>query len=321
MLEAPSKTLSSSGQPPFTTTVSIPLFWRRHFSSTSVPALNSCWPGPWLGLPATSTILMGGAAKADAATSRIKRILYVGCWMLVAGCASRGVFDQHLTSNIQNLSFHAQQPSRVVVVDLAQNRIRQSQAGNAPAALGRLLGGRIVEVFVFGLEEAVVDFVEALTEDLLRRFDAFGDSVGAEQDTVLILVEELSRAAGLAAQLADAGAELDAHVRVAVHGLRDVGQILRVPHLQYDELSARIALDQAQASVLHFAGSGKIFAIERPFGVRVQFFVTLIEAVDRQEKGFRIGGAVGDWHLVCRGGLPHGVEARVVGLVQLAGSG
>src|SRR5437899_176553 len=135
MLDAPSKTFSSSGQPPFTTTVSIPLFWCRHFSSSSVPALNSCWPAPWLGLPATSTILVGEAAKAAAAASSIS------------------VFSQHLTSNrsqrnIQHLSFHAQQPRRVVVVDLAQNRIRQSQAGNAPAALRRLLGRRIVEVFV-----------------------------------------------------------------------------------------------------------------------------------------------------------------------------
>src|SRR5437773_11334737 len=121
MLDAASKTFSSSGQPPFTTSVSIPLFWRRHFSSSSVPALNSCWPAPWLGLPATSTILVGEAAKAAAADSRIS------------------VLNPHLTSNIQHLSFHAQQPRRVVVVDLAQTRLSQFQAGDAPPAREPLL--------------------------------------------------------------------------------------------------------------------------------------------------------------------------------------
>src|SRR5579885_2759260 len=67
---APSNTDSFSGQPPRTTTVSTPGFWRRHCSNNSVPALNSCCRGPWLGLPATSTIFAGGAPKAQPAASK-----------------------------------------------------------------------------------------------------------------------------------------------------------------------------------------------------------------------------------------------------------
>ena len=55
-----------SGQPPVTTTGSMPGTSARHFASSLQPALNSWSPGPWLGRPAIKTILAVSAAGADA---------------------------------------------------------------------------------------------------------------------------------------------------------------------------------------------------------------------------------------------------------------
>ena len=62
-VRAPSKTDSSRGQPPATTTGSTPGTSARHLASSLQPALNSWSPGPWLGRPATRTILAVSAAR------------------------------------------------------------------------------------------------------------------------------------------------------------------------------------------------------------------------------------------------------------------
>ena len=62
---APLKTHSSLGQPPVTSTGSTPgADSFRHLTSSFVPALNSCSPGPWLGVPAITTTLAASAASA-----------------------------------------------------------------------------------------------------------------------------------------------------------------------------------------------------------------------------------------------------------------
>src|ERR1700751_5197992 len=87
----------------------------------------------------------------------------------------------------------------IFVVDLTQNLIRQVDAIDAPSSLRRNPCGRIVEVFVFRFEKAVVDFVKLVVEDLLRKCVAVWSGVGGEQDAVLVLVEEFLRRKGLAA--------------------------------------------------------------------------------------------------------------------------
>src|SRR5436305_4674494 len=64
---APSKTDSSLGQPPVTTTGSTPGTCDRHLASSLQPALNSCAPALWLGRPAIRTILAGLADRCGAA--------------------------------------------------------------------------------------------------------------------------------------------------------------------------------------------------------------------------------------------------------------
>src|SRR5262249_35597008 len=66
-VRAPSKTDSSLGQPPVTTTGSIPGTCSRHLASSLQPALNSWSPWPWLGRPATRTTLDVSAAVAAVA--------------------------------------------------------------------------------------------------------------------------------------------------------------------------------------------------------------------------------------------------------------
>ena len=72
-VRAPSKTDSSSGQPPATKTGSTPGTSARHLASSLQPALNSWSPGPWLGRPATRTILAVSAAAADAESDQAAR--------------------------------------------------------------------------------------------------------------------------------------------------------------------------------------------------------------------------------------------------------
>src|SRR3954468_2485258 len=95
---APSKTDSSFGQPPVTTTGSTPGTCDRHLASSLVPALNSWSPGPWLGLPAIRTI-WASSARAPAATEAARarpiaiqpnRLVILGCLAKMGGGAMRG---------------------------------------------------------------------------------------------------------------------------------------------------------------------------------------------------------------------------------------
>ena len=125
---------------------------------------------------------------------------------------------------------HPQQALGVLVVDLLQDAFGQRNAVDAPAPLRRHRGGRVVEVLVVRLEEAVVDLVEQVVEDLLRGRVPLGgrDRVRAEEDPVLVGLEELPRGARLAAELPDARPELDGEVRKPVERLRDEGEVLGV---------------------------------------------------------------------------------------------
>src|SRR5690606_15584159 len=102
-----------------------------------------------------------------------------------------------------------QQPRRVLVVDLPQDLIRQPQPVDAPPTLRRHRRGCVVEVLVLRLEEAEIDLVQLVAEDLLRRLVSLRNRVRSEQDPVLVLLEEPARRPRLASELADAGPDLD----------------------------------------------------------------------------------------------------------------
>src|SRR3954454_23897546 len=67
MPAAPSKTALSRGQPLRFTLVSSPGKPFRHLARSWTPALNSCAPGPWLGVPAISTSFFASAPTAGPA--------------------------------------------------------------------------------------------------------------------------------------------------------------------------------------------------------------------------------------------------------------
>src|SRR5918993_808135 len=207
-----------------------------------------------------------------------------------------------------------QQARGVLPVDFAQNPVGQPQPVNLPAPL-RGFGRRgVVEVLVLGLKEPVVDFVQLVAEDLLRRLEAVGHGVGAEENSVLIPVEELTRGAGLAPKLADARADLDRGVPVAVEPLRDPRQVFGVADVQVDEVRARVARDDAVARLVQLAVRGEVVAVERPVGVRAQLLVALVVLVGREEERLGVGGVDGDGEARAAGRLPHRVEALVVHL-------
>lgn len=121
--------------------------------------------------------------------------------------------------------FQAEQFCCVVVVDLLQDGWRQADAVDLPAALGRDWGGRVVEILVFGFEEAVVDVVELVAKDLLRSLDSVGDGVGAEDDAVLILFEELAGGPRLTTELAYSGCDVNVQVGVFVESGAYVAEV------------------------------------------------------------------------------------------------
>src|SRR6187401_781270 len=74
--------------------------------------------------------------------------------------------------------------------------------------------------------------------------------------------------------------------------------------------------EDAEARLLQFAVRRIVFAVEGPIGMRVQLFEAFIEAIDRREEGFGIGGVNRDRHVVSGTGFPHWIEALVVHLDQ-----
>src|SRR5512135_1066760 len=69
---APRKTPSSWGHPPATKTGSMPGISPRHSTSSFVPALYSCSPGPWLGRPAIRTIFVPAACAGTTVPSQAR---------------------------------------------------------------------------------------------------------------------------------------------------------------------------------------------------------------------------------------------------------
>src|SRR5437763_16925969 len=78
------------------------------------------------------------------------------------------------------LNFDLQEPGSILVVDLLKNLIRQSQAINPPAPLRRHPRRGVIEILVFGFQKPVIDFVQLVGEDLLRRVRPVRNGVGSK---------------------------------------------------------------------------------------------------------------------------------------------
>ena len=91
-------------------------------------------------------------------------------------------------------------PRGICVIHLAQDLIRQMDPVDTPSPLWRNVRRSIVKILIVGFQESIVDLVESVVEYLLRRIVAVRCRIGAEEDSVLILLKEGTRGPRLAAQ-------------------------------------------------------------------------------------------------------------------------
>ena len=154
-----------------------------------------------------------------------------------------------------------EQPFRILVVQLLQNISGQEDAVDHPEALTVVAAGG-VEVLVVGFEESVIDAIGL----------AAGCRVGSKHDAILVFQEEPPRGVGLSAQLGNSGIDVDVHVGIGVEPAADLGQVFTVVcHVGADECGVRMAGDDSDPLGVQIGTLGKIFAVEEPFGVFVQF--------------------------------------------------
>src|SRR6266581_5101665 len=212
-----------------------------------------------------------------------------------------------------------QQPTRVFVVNLAENCVRQINPVNSPTTLRRYFRRSVVEIFVFGFKEPEIDLIQLVIEDLLRKFVTVRSRIRGEQNPVLVLVEEFASSDRLASQFADARGNIDEHVGKAVKILRYVLQILcEVSNMEHDELRLRVSRDYSIASGEQFLIAGKISSMKRPVRMVIQFLIALVEAVRRSKECNRIRDMNRYREVELATGVPHGIKSGVVNLHERA---
>src|SRR5207245_6927079 len=131
-----------------------------------------------------------------------------------------------------------QKPSRILVVDFTQNVFGQANTVDTPTSLWRLGSRSVVEVFVLCFQKSIINFVQFPAKDLLGSLIAVRRSIGRKQDSILILVEKLTRRAWLSSQLTDASSNIDIHIGIAVQTGRNVRQVLGISDMKRHEFRA-----------------------------------------------------------------------------------
>src|ERR1041385_2932672 len=217
------------------------------------------------------------------------------------------------SSSAISLRRKVQQANGIFVINLFQNRLGQLNAIDFPAALRRNLGWSVIEILIIGFKETIVDLVQLVVEDLLRKLIAMERRVCAEKNAVLIFVEEAACTPWLPPKFADPGGNINAHVWKAVEVLGDISKIFgEVANVKHKELGFRMTRENTIAGLKQLCISGKVVIVERPVGVIVQLFVTLIEAVSWREKCNRIGDVNCHGYIQLGTGLPHRVKTTIV---------
>src|SRR5450432_141786 len=258
----------------------------------------------------------------------VERRIWIGHALVVSGQRQRPLPHAHLRrqqscqrqddTKMEVMShLDSQYSGGVLVVHLFEDRLRQPDSVNSPAALRRDGGGSVVEIFVFRFQKAKIDFIQLVVEDLLRELVAMRGRVGGEQNPVLIFIEELSRRPRLASEFSDARRKVDEHVRIAVEILRNVLQVFReVAGVQHNKLRLGVPGDDTVASRDQLVIAGKVPAMERPVWMIVQLLITLVEAVGWQEECDRIRNMNCYWKIELAARIPHGIKTWVVNLYQ-----
>ncbi len=95
---------------------------------------------------------------------------------------------------------------------------------------------------------------------------------------------------GLAAELADAGADVHVEIGAGFQQLAHPGQVLGVAaNMSTDEGGARVATDQGGQAVQDGLEGRVRWAGEMPIGMVVQLFPAFIGSIQRIKKGYRVG--------------------------------
>src|SRR5436309_9540616 len=90
---------------------------------------------------------------------------------------------------LENASdFDLQEPGSILVVDLLENLIRQSQSINPPPPLRRNRRRGVIEILVLGFQKPVIDFVQLVGEDLLGCVGSVRYGVGSKYNAILIFL-------------------------------------------------------------------------------------------------------------------------------------
>src|SRR5438128_578168 len=113
---------------------------------------------------------------------------------------------------LENASdFDLQEPGSILVVDLLENLIRQSQSINPPPPLRRNRRRGVIEILVLGFQKPVIDFIQLVGEDLLGRVGSVRNGVGSKYNSIPILLNNLAGHARLSSKLPDATGHLPIH--------------------------------------------------------------------------------------------------------------
>src|SRR5712692_723138 len=193
-------------------------------------------------------------------------------------------------------------------IHFLQDFVGQRETINLPASLPWI--SRIIEVFIRCFQPPEIVGVHLL----------LGIAVCSKKDAVLILLEELSRAPWLAAELGLASAKFEVHIRVFIEPRGDGIKVFRpVGNVKGDECRVRVLLEDMIAFREKRFLARELRTVKTPRRIVHKFFITFVAIVRRPEKSLGIARMNGHRNTQLAALLPNRVEPRVVHRNQLAG--
>ena len=171
-------------------------------------------------------------------------------------------------------------PGSIQVINLFKDAVFQTKPIDLPAALVGCSVRIVVEVFVFGFEEAEIGAVQ---------FE-IRPGIYAEQDPVLMLREKPPRRIRLASKFRYPCTEIDEQVWAIVQKLIDPSQVLGVAgNMRADERGVWVPLHQTRKAIHDIHEGRKACCRKMPVRMGVKFFPTFVAVIQRIEEGDGIG--------------------------------
>ena len=159
-------------------------------------------------------------------------------------------------------------------------------AVNLPAPLVDLSPHWVVEIFVLRFQEFKIRPVISFDRPLLIEHRP---AVAAEEDPILVLDEEFPGRVGLAPEFRQARADFHIVVRIRIEQARDLLKVIGIiAHVGRDKDRLRMVLDHMFSLFQQIFPGREARAVKAPLRIPPQFFVPLVEAVDRTEERWRV---------------------------------